>query len=236
MDQYTPITYIYGLVDPRDERIRYIGKANNPARRRVYHLTPRNLSYRTPKNSWLKHLLGLGLEPSLLILQCVPVLLWEEAERSWIARLRPQLVNATDGGDGAPNLPPESLERMAAAGRGRVPWNKGKKQTPEQCANNARSMLGRPGYWVGKRLSADHRAKLSAAKKGCIGPRTGIPQSEDTRNRLLLDWIVNSPTGEIFTVRNLAQFCRDRDLRPPLMNKVAHGLRPHHKGWTCRKA
>jgi len=51
-----------------------------------------------------------------------------------------------------------------------------------------------------------------------------------------LDWIVTSPEGERFKIRNLAQFCREHNLDRGHMCKVAnHPEYKHHKGWKCEK-
>ena len=41
------------------------------------------------------------------------------------------LVNLTDGGEGMCNLGPKTIEKMKASMKGRVAWNKGKKQSEE---------------------------------------------------------------------------------------------------------
>src|SRR5579859_1972774 len=114
-------TFIYGLCDP-DGAIRYVGKADNPQKRYIAHLQPYQLRQRTHKNSWLKGLLRAGHRPMLLVLAEVPVEAWLDQERAWIANLLAagcDLVNGTSGGDGCPDLSPESRARQAALLRGR---------------------------------------------------------------------------------------------------------------------
>lgn len=53
--------------------------------------------------------------------------------------------------------------------KGVIPWNKGKHHTIESNEKNRLSHLGKPGYWTGKKLSTEHRKKLSLAKIGQTG-------------------------------------------------------------------
>src|SRR5258706_3676955 len=232
---WCPVTYIYALADPETGQVRYVGKADKPASRLRNHLTPRHLAHRTKKNSWLKGLLAKGLRPELVIVDCVEADHWEEVERGWIAYYLADgcdLTNGTEGGDGLYNPTPDVRAKMATMA-GKTPWNKGRKLTPAQCANNARAMLGKPGYWTGKRLPPHVVAQMSERRRGATSWNKGVPLSEDRRNKLSLDWLVTDPAGTVYQVRNLATFCRDHGLTTPLMNKVAKGLRKHHRGWTC---
>lgn len=97
-------TNIYALIDPRTNKIRYIGKANNPKERLRLHLQPTNLKYFTYKNNWIKSLLKLGLKPLLRILEIVSIKEWKEKESYYIKFYKKYgLANSTDGGDGLAN-------------------------------------------------------------------------------------------------------------------------------------
>lgn len=52
------------------------------------------------KSKWIKELVGLGLEPTIRILEEVAEGEWEQKEIEWIAKLSKgnQLVNGTKGG------------------------------------------------------------------------------------------------------------------------------------------
>lgn len=77
--------YIYGLKDPRDNAIRYIGKSTKPAQRLRAHLKDRTINVQ--KAEWIDELQKLGLKPELAILQEVTEGHdWREAERDWIRR------------------------------------------------------------------------------------------------------------------------------------------------------
>ena len=97
------IVYIYALVDPRYEKVRYVGKTINLQNRYEQHLywfdnsNPR-------KDRWIKGLAKHGLKPELAILEQCNQSNWEEREKYWIAYYRgvhSDLINITDGGDSA---------------------------------------------------------------------------------------------------------------------------------------
>lgn len=59
---------IYGLIDPRDNKLRYIGKTIQGMKRLKNHLKPSSLKEgNTRKNNWLKKLLEQGLMPNFAI-------------------------------------------------------------------------------------------------------------------------------------------------------------------------
>lgn len=45
-------------------------------------------------------------------------------------------------------------------------------------------------------------------------------------------FIIKSPSGEIFSGKNLHQFCKDNGLDSGNMNRVLNGIKKHFKGWT----
>lgn len=99
MDAGEPTATIYGLVDPRSNRVRYVGKTTwSLAHRLKGHLAEVKAQGHTHKSRWIAGLLAEGLRPSVIVLERVPVSDWEEAECRWIARLE-DLTNVTAGGE-----------------------------------------------------------------------------------------------------------------------------------------
>jgi len=95
--------YIYGLVDPVNGVIKYIGKTNNPKRRVKEHNRLCNLKPNTKKNIWIKNILDKGLKTSIVIVEVTDELKWKERERYWIKYYREitkDLTNTSDGGCG----------------------------------------------------------------------------------------------------------------------------------------
>lgn len=95
------MTYIYGLKDPRDGKVYYIGKSDNPRARLACHLCD---GTNPKKVTWLDGLFALGLRPELVILEELGGDGdWRAVEQRWISdgldRGWP-LINMIDGGDG----------------------------------------------------------------------------------------------------------------------------------------
>lgn len=112
------IAYIYGLCDPRDGLIYYVGKSNAPQRRFIQHLEDKDSNVR--KVAWIDGLTAAGLKPEMRILEAVPRSEWAQAERAWIAHGINEgwpLTNLTAGGGGdrepKPHVSPwpEMIER-----------------------------------------------------------------------------------------------------------------------------
>jgi len=111
--------FIYGLVDPRTNEIRYIGKTQqSPSTRLRAHMLDRSNCHRV---HWLRELAALGLEPDIVLLEAIEgAWPWQESERYWIAKYRNEgarLLNLTDGGEGLAGLPMSQShkDKIAAA-------------------------------------------------------------------------------------------------------------------------
>lgn len=90
---------IYGLTCPDTGSIRYIGKANNLAKRLASHLRDAR-TRTTPVYCWITKLVSDGKRPGLVVLEDAQD--WVEAERRLIAVSRARgdrLLNVADGGD-----------------------------------------------------------------------------------------------------------------------------------------
>ena len=116
---------IYGLVDPRNDQLRYVGKSTTGAKQRLAsHLCPSSLKEQTRKNGWLKGLLKKSLRPEVITIEvCEGKADLNEAERHHIAAFRAlgcNLTNATPGGDGEGwPCSEEKRAKLSAATKGR---------------------------------------------------------------------------------------------------------------------
>lgn len=147
--------YIYGLVDPRTQLIRYIGKSIRPLQRLANHLNDSGKCHRT---HWLNELKKLGLKPEIVYLERIeggwP---WQESEKFWIAYGRKHgwpLTNNTDGGDGVSGLHEDAKAKMREHG-----WWRGRKHTEETKRKIAEKSRGRMA-------SPERRAKMSKLMRG----------------------------------------------------------------------
>lgn len=92
-------TYIYGLLDPRDQLVHYVGKSDRPRQRLTEHL--KDAASNPYKAEWLEDLSVSGGRPRIVILETVSLADWEQAERRWIATGRDlewPLTNIQAGG------------------------------------------------------------------------------------------------------------------------------------------
>lgn len=107
---------IYSLVDPRNNEVRYVGKAFDARKRFLQHIKPRSDQKMTPVKSWIKSLLAAGLRPELRILATCSADQWEKHEIFWISHFRSAGVNLTNMADGG-NQPkcPDSVHKANAA-------------------------------------------------------------------------------------------------------------------------
>lgn len=162
---------IYTLIDPRTDRVRYVGATLRGKKRFNEHLSRAVTSGKTHRDCWIRSLIALGLRPIYQVIEQGEGDGWQEAERRWIAHYREtsDLVNLTDGGEGFPGyIPsPELRQKWSVMRAGvpyppdRVPAMKGKHHTPE-----ARAKIGAAG--TGRRHTRETREKLSKAHKGKV--------------------------------------------------------------------
>lgn len=96
--------YIYALIDPTDNRIRYIGKTNNLDKRLSKHISEyKKQGFWTPKNQWIKSLLDKNVKPQIQPLLETTQEEVNKYEIEYIKKYReliPDLTNDTNGGDG----------------------------------------------------------------------------------------------------------------------------------------
>lgn len=138
------MAYIYALVDPITQEIKYIGKTKKKVRDRLREHIGEAKSYRN-KNyrvDWIRSLLSENLVPNIFILEkCKD---WQNAEKFWIKLCKNQgckLTNLTEGGDGVVNGLPEIGRKISLKNKGRVGPNKGKKFSDEWKRNLSLSRL-----------------------------------------------------------------------------------------------
>jgi hypothetical protein len=97
------VTYIYCLIDPIDNQVKYIGKSNNINSRLNTHTTNSRLTKNTPKIQWIKSLKDKGLKPIIEEIDCVLITEWEFWEKHYISLYKSwnfKLKNSTNGGEG----------------------------------------------------------------------------------------------------------------------------------------
>ena len=97
-------TFIYGLISNRDNKIRYIGKANNPQERLKHHLyEAKSNRNNTHKSCWLRKEISESFTISTIILEVCNFDEWEEREKFYI-NTHSELTNTSKGGYGGSPL------------------------------------------------------------------------------------------------------------------------------------
>jgi hypothetical protein len=99
---------IYGLVDPRDGSLRYVGKTSKSVSERLYSHVNKPMAWlKTPLAAWIVSLRLLGLRPEAFVIEYADGFAWREAEAFWIAYFRmigADLLNVHSGGDSRKRL------------------------------------------------------------------------------------------------------------------------------------
>src|SRR3990170_2720032 len=94
------VTFIYALVDPRNQRVMYVGKSDDPRKRVKDHMCD---GVNPCKIAWIGELKELGLHPFVLILDKIDLTVasWQDAEKKWISFYGgcDVLLNETTGGN-----------------------------------------------------------------------------------------------------------------------------------------
>lgn len=175
------VTYIYGLIDPDTHECRYVGKADNIQKRLSQHVSAARVEI-THKGRWLCSLLTKGLQPEILIFECVPTDIWQDSEVWWISYMRclgARLTNATVGGDGMCGVP-EICLKISNSLKGHVVSEETRKKLSDSTKGRkvSQEVVSRLVTCnKGKSLSPEHRAKIAA-------PQKGIPKSEEIRAKM----------------------------------------------------
>lgn len=163
--------YIYALRDPRDGRVRYVGKSVNPKARYGKHLREVRS---TPKCRWIEELKAEGLKPELVLLHKCKHKDIIACERRWIAK-HDDLLNANPGGAGVPAGYKQSPEHVAKRMAHPHPRGfLGKQHAPDSPV--------RKGHWTGKKLSPEHIAAAVEGRRKAKEARSGsAPARRSTR-------------------------------------------------------
>lgn len=180
--------YVYGLFDPRNSNLRYVGYTKNSIKERLAaHCKDSSLKINNHKNNWIKLLMLNNSIPEIFILETYDSK--EEALQSEIDLIAYykyigcSLTNVTKGGeDGTHILTIDSKEKISKS-------SKGRKHTQKTKEKISKTLTG-----IKRIHSPEHRAKIS---KTLTGKPTGRKLTQETIDKLKL---IN--TGKITTEEN----------------------------------
>lgn len=154
---------IYGILDPRNNECRYVGKTNSICKRIISHRYAATSNVPGHKYNWFRSVLREGLLPEFIILEEVTVDNWKTAEAFWICYLMglgANLLNMTKGGEGTVGFKHSDFSKslMREDKLGTI-------MSPESSMKKSVAMIGNT-HTLGFRHSLETRAKMSAARKG----------------------------------------------------------------------
>lgn len=180
--------FIYALIDPFTNEIRYIGKTYNINLRYNGHLSDKADTYKT---RWIKSLKEKNALPKIEVLEECDYEIWQEREIFWIDFYKniqkSRLTNYTNGGEGWVNPSKELCEKRSENAKKR--WQnkefrenilkkmKNKKASLETRKKISESHKGKPPANKGKKASEEVRKRISEAHKG-------IKPSKETREKM----------------------------------------------------
>lgn len=109
------ISYIYGLIDPRNDEIRYIGKTVNSKTRLSGHITEsKDIEVVNYRVKWIRKLISLGLKPKIIFLRTCSSHEYEKYETEYIRIYsNNRLTNSDETGQGNINRKREVLDRQS---------------------------------------------------------------------------------------------------------------------------
>jgi len=163
-------TYIYGLKDPRDGKIYYVGKSNNPKYRLYQHVQDKSINQL--KISWIENLLNDGLEPELVILQEVKIEEWPECEIEWIEKGLSEgwpLTNINQGGigsDGSAYIHDyEFMQNYISPELWNIFDGLSKREKDKICIRTAQAMIGMYKPFLDKKIEMRQYAMYSIIRQ-----------------------------------------------------------------------
>lgn len=154
------MTFIYGLICPLEDVVRYIGKSVEPEKRFIAHVgAALRKEYNHHTARWIRKLDEQGLRPKLVVLQTVlPGQDWRQVERQWIENAKASgwpITNSTAGGEGLDYIDPEAkaryIKNLSVALKARMQTQAGKENLKKmRDALNDPLVLARRGESVKK--------------------------------------------------------------------------------------
>lgn len=213
-----PKYLVYGLADPCDGRIRYVGKSSTGEARLSGHLSKARLGGRTHRDNWIRSLFAAGHEPDFEVLEA-----FENAddlslaECFWIAQMKglgADLTNHTNGGEG------QNGRAVSAATRTKIGTaNKGRACSEEH--------LRRLRSFATSSENAAHCRRLAASSAG----RKMVPRSDawrvSTARALGMRPFVDEQGNRFET---LGEAARLYSITPIMVSRVLRGQRSHTRG------
>lgn len=205
--------FIYVLIDPESNQIKYVGKTTDITRRFRRHISERFL-HDSYKDRWVRKLVDNGVVPEIEIVDEVDKsnwIYWEKFYISYFKYIGCLLTNGTVGGDEPPSTKGrkhtiESRLKMSNTKKGMpIPWlNNGKERTKEHRENLSKSCKGRISPNKGNVYTKEHRDKLSNSST----VKKKVKQI-DLNGNLIKIWDSISLAERTLQIRHISEVCRN---------------------------
>lgn len=206
--------FIYGLIDPLTNELRYIGKSIKPKLRLRRHISDRN-KHDSYKDRWLRKLMLNNIKPELIIIDEVSKTEWEFWEIHYISYYKfigCSLTNGTIGGDQPPSTKGRkhndiSRQKMSESKLGKpIPWlNTGKERTKKHRNNLSKSLKGRESNNKGKKYSNTHKEKL---RRASTCKKTVLQLTID--GDLIKEWPSVNLAQKELKLKHISECCREQ--------------------------
>lgn len=160
--------FVYGLIDPRTNELRYIGKTRRGMVRPREHWDKYGLKRNDKCHRWVLKLSKLGLIPHVEVLEECRLDDLDDCERFWISSLRAagaELLNMTDGGEGGALIMDDVTRAKFSHPGERNPFF-GRKHSAETRRKISDAKRGKPSGLKGKPKPPGFGAKMSAILTG----------------------------------------------------------------------
>ena len=194
-------TNIYILIDPENQQVRYVGKANNISERYKAHLN-RARKHQIHKLNWINSLRKKGLKPIIEVIDIVPINDWVFWETYWIAQFKAwgfKLINYTNGGDGA------TFGNQTSFKKGNIPWNNGTAKIKVLKGNKGKTENSIKNYF--KPAHVPWNTGLKGVK---LKPDKNVFQYSAYTGEFIKEWKTAKEAGQILDINiaGIANCCR----------------------------
>lgn len=229
--------YIYCLIDPRNDRVFYVGQSINPNKRLRNHISvSRSSKVENPhKERVIKSILNDSFEPKVEILsEHKDQISANKSEIQWINSFS-NLTNVSTGG----NFPPRLSGEKSPSYKGKLPT-----KTCIMCGKEFEvSNHTEIRYLRSKFCSKECQFKTGREEIKCCGCGS-LFEVEKYRKKKYCSafckennsilYFITSPSRECYLSTNLKDFCKTHNLRQPGLAKVFSERLPHKQylGWS----
>lgn len=236
--------FIYMLVDPRNQQVRYIGKAKEPQKR--FQRGHRYEKQNTRKCNWVQSLLKQGLTPLVQIIDEVLFSEWQFWEMHYISLYKSwgfDLTNHTGGGDQPPlvrkfgennsfRLPKvqEKILAMNYARKGKTYLELYGEMKALELINNKRiNMSGDQNPNFGKPRTEDVKIKIGRANSGVNNGMYGVEKSKEWKEAM--SKVHKAKIVSELTKKKMSKAKKGKKQSKVVTEKIKNTKRKNHSGF-----